>query len=53
MQTPECHQHVVFFAGGLGINLTSANVVILYDIDFNPQNDKQLEDRGHKVGQKR
>ncbi|KAG1122241.1 hypothetical protein G6F42_011665 [Rhizopus arrhizus] len=38
-------------AGGFGINLTSANIVILYDIDFNPQNDKQAEDRAHRVGQ--
>ncbi|KJH44559.1 hypothetical protein DICVIV_09424 [Dictyocaulus viviparus] len=28
-------------AGGLGINLTSANHIILHDIDFNPYNDKQ------------
>lgn len=40
-------------AGGLGINLTSANVVILHDIDFNPYNDKQAEDRCHRVGQTR
>eukprot|EP00794_Sanderia_malayensis_P000180 gene180-793_t len=40
-------------AGGLGINLTSANVVILHDIDFNPYNDKQAEDRCHRVGQQR
>ncbi|KAL1921144.1 uncharacterized protein VTP21DRAFT_10860 [Calcarisporiella thermophila] len=40
-------------AGGFGINLTSANVVILYDIDFNPHNDKQAEDRAHRVGQTR
>ncbi|OBS82214.1 hypothetical protein A6R68_23797 [Neotoma lepida] len=38
-------------AGGLGINLTSANVVILHDIDCNPYNDKQAEDRCHRVGQ--
>lgn len=29
-------------AGGLGINLTSANHIILHDIDFNPYNDKQV-----------
>ncbi|CAO3631257.1 unnamed protein product [Cunninghamella blakesleeana] len=40
-------------AGGFGINLTSANVVIMYDMDFNPQNDRQAEDRSHRVGQKK
>jgi len=30
-------------AGGLGINLTSADTVILHDLDFNPENDKQAE----------
>ena len=40
-------------AGGLGINLTSANTVILHDLDFNPYNDKQAEDRVHRVGQTR
>ena len=39
--------------GGLGINLTSANMVVLHDIDFNPYNDKQAEDRCHRVGQTR
>lgn len=38
-------------AGGLGINLTAANVVIIHDIDFNPYNDKQAEDRSHRLGQ--
>lgn len=37
--------------GGVGINLTGANKVIIHDIDFNPQNDKQAEDRCHRVGQ--
>jgi len=40
-------------AGGFGINLTAANVVIIYDLDFNPHNDKQAEDRAHRVGQTR
>lgn len=38
-------------AGGLGINLTSANCAIIHDIDFNPYNDKQAEDRCHRIGQ--
>ncbi|CDW55531.1 SNF2 N and Helicase C domain containing protein, partial [Trichuris trichiura] len=38
-------------AGGLGVNLTSANVIILHDIDYNPHNDRQAEDRCHRVGQ--
>ena len=37
--------------GGLGINLTAANSVILHDLDFNPYNDKQAEDRCHRLGQ--
>lgn len=37
----------------LGINLTAANVVVIFDIDFNPHNDKQAEDRCHRVGQTR
>ena len=38
-------------AGGIGINLTSATVAIIHDIDFNPYNDKQAEDRCHRLGQ--
>jgi SWI/SNF-related matrix-associated actin-dependent regulator 1 of chromatin subfamily A len=40
-------------AGGVGINLAFANRVIMYDIDYNPQNDKQAEDRAHRVGQEK
>ncbi|CAH0563554.1 unnamed protein product [Brassicogethes aeneus] len=40
-------------AGGLGINLTAADTVIIHDIDFNPYNDKQAEDRCHRMGQTR
>lgn len=40
-------------AGGLGINLTSADTVILHDVDFNPASDQQAMDRCHRMGQKR
>lgn len=40
-------------AGGLGINLTAADTAIIHDIDFNPYNDKQAEDRCHRMGQTR
>lgn len=40
-------------SGGIGINLTSADTVIIHDVDFNPYNDKQAEDRCHRMGQTR
>ncbi|EPX74823.1 helicase SWR1 [Schizosaccharomyces octosporus yFS286] len=40
-------------SGGFGINLTCANVVIMYDCSFNPFDDLQAEDRAHRVGQTR
>jgi len=38
-------------AGGLGINLTAADTVIFYDIDWNPTMDAQATDRVHRIGQ--
>ncbi|CAO3634318.1 unnamed protein product [Cunninghamella blakesleeana] len=38
-------------AGGLGINLTTADIVILFDSDWNPQVDLQAMDRAHRIGQ--
>ncbi len=35
-------------AGGQGLNLTGADTVILHDVDFNPQIDRQAEDRCHR-----
>ena len=40
-------------SGGLGINLSAADTVILYDSDWNPQQDIQAMDRAHRLGQKR
>ncbi|KAH8583566.1 SNF2L with a SWI SNF2 like ATpase and a Myb domain [Cryptosporidium sp. chipmunk genotype I] len=40
-------------AGGIGINLATADVVILFDSDFNPQMDLQAMDRAHRIGQKK
>lgn len=40
-------------AGGLGINLQTADTVILYDSDWNPQADLQAQDRAHRIGQKK
>ena len=38
-------------AGGLGINLTAADTVIIYDSDWNPQSDIQAQDCCHRIGQ--
>lgn len=38
-------------AGGQGINLASADTVILFDSDWNPQQDLQAQDRAHRIGQ--
>lgn len=39
-------------AGGLGLNLQTADTVILFDSDWNPQADLQAQDRAHRIGQK-
>uniref|UniRef100_H2YVT7 Transcription activator BRG1 n=1 Tax=Ciona savignyi TaxID=51511 RepID=H2YVT7_CIOSA len=38
-------------AGGLGLNLQSADTVIIYDSDWNPHQDIQAQDRAHRIGQ--
>jgi len=38
-------------AGGLGLNLTAADTVIIYDSDWNPHNDLQAQARAHRIGQ--
>ncbi|KAJ9636720.1 putative ATPase [Coniosporium tulheliwenetii] len=40
-------------AGGQGINLAAADTVILFDSDWNPQQDLQAQDRAHRIGQTR
>lgn len=39
-------------AGGLGLNLTAANTVVIFDSDWNPMMDLQAQDRAHRIGQR-
>ncbi|KAM0687118.1 TATA-binding protein-associated factor mot1 [Conglomerata obtusa] len=48
--------HLMFLTtqvGGLGLNLTGADTVVMYEHDWNPFNDLQAMDRAHRIGQKR
>ena len=50
-------RHFVFLlstrAGGLGINLATADTCIIFDSDWNPHQDSQAQDRCHRIGQTR
>ncbi|KAI9217142.1 SNF2 family N-terminal domain-containing protein [Blastocladiella britannica] len=51
---PDCQVFLLSTkAGGLGLNLTAADTVVLLDSDWNPQNDLQAMDRAHRMGQTR
>jgi len=51
LPAPLPHPSIVFAAGGLGINLATADTVIIYDSDWNPQSDLQAMDRAHRIGE--
>jgi ATP-dependent helicase STH1/SNF2 len=40
-------------AGGLGLNLQTADTVIIFDSDWNPHMDRQAQDRAHRIGQRK
>jgi ATP-dependent helicase STH1/SNF2 len=52
--SPNSEYHIFLLstrAGGLGLNLQTADTVIIYDSDWNPQMDLQAQDRAHRIGQ--
>jgi chromodomain-helicase-DNA-binding protein 7 len=52
--TPSANKFVMLLstkAGGLGLNLTAADTVIIFDSDWNPMNDLQSQARAHRIGQ--
>lgn len=53
---PQCDTHLFILstrAGGLGLNLQTADTVIIFDSDWNPHQDLQAQDRAHRIGQKK
>jgi hypothetical protein len=55
-QSPGSHKFLFLLstrAGGQGVNLQTADKVVLYDSDWNPQMDVQAMDRAHRIGQKK
>ncbi|KAA6410036.1 MAG: hypothetical protein FRX48_06650 [Lasallia pustulata] len=51
-EDPACQMFLLSTrAGGQGINLAAADTVILFDSDWNPQQDLQAQDRAHRIGQ--
>lgn len=52
---PDSEQFVFLLstrAGGVGINLATADTVVIFDSDWNPHQDNQAQDRAHRIGQK-
>lgn len=51
----ESQEYFIFLlstrAGGLGLNLQTADTVIIFDSDWNPHQDLQAQDRAHRIGQ--